>query len=252
METMRETRTFLGRRRNAALLSTLLLTYGCGGEAGAPASSSAAKAPAGVSAAMAAGAEAVTATATPTSAPVVVFLGDSLTAGYGLSEPDAFPALIAEQLERAGRSARVVNAGVSGDTTAGGLSRLDWLLQQKPAVVLVALGANDGLRGVPVAETERNLRRIVERVKAAGAEVVLAGMMLPPNYGPEYTRDFQALFPKLAREQGVPLVPFLLEGVAAEPNLNLADGIHPNVEGQKIVATTVYPFVTAALARAQG
>lgn len=173
------------------------------------------------------------------SAPLVVFLGDSLTAGYGLAEDQAYPAVIRERLAAEGVAARVVNAGISGDTTAGGLARLDWLLRQKPSVVVVALGANDGLRGVPLAQTESNLRRILERLQAAGARPLLAGMMIPPNYGPDYTRGFAALYPRLARELAVPLIPFLLAGVAAEADLNQADGIHPTAEGQKELAETV-------------
>ena len=182
-------------------------------------------------------------------APLVVFLGDSLTAGYGLSEEEAFPALVAERLGERGIAARVVNAGVSGDTTAGGLSRLPWLLRQDPAVVVVALGGNDGLRGLPLSQTEENLRRILLGCKEAGARVILAGMMIPPNYGPEYFDGFRDLFPRLAREQEVPLIPFLLEGVAAEPHLNLPDGIHPTAEGQEQVAGNVLPFVVEALGR---
>lgn len=181
------------------------------------------------------------------SAPLVVFLGDSLTAGYGLAEDQAYPAVIAEKLEAEGIPARVVNAGVSGDTTAGGRARLDWLLKQKPAVVVVALGANDGLRGFPLQETETNLRAILTRIKASGARPLLAGMLIPPNYGPEYTRGFAELYPRLARELDVPLIPFLLEGVAAETDLNQADGIHPTAEGQKRVAETVLAFLRPLL-----
>jgi len=173
--------------------------------------------------------------------PTVVFLGDSLTAGLGLAEEEAFPALVATELARRGLPLRAVNAGVSGDTSAGGLARLDWLLGQSPAVLVVGLGANDGLRGLSLERTEENLRAIVTRARGAGAEVLLLGMKLPPNYGPEYTERFEALYPRLAGELGVPLVPFLLEGVAAEPELNLPDGIHPNAEGQRLVAGNVLP-----------
>jgi acyl-CoA thioesterase-1 len=175
----------------------------------------------------------------PDDAPLVVFLGDSLTAGFGLGEEQAFPALVGEELARRGTPVRVINGGISGDTTAGGLERLDWLLAQEPDLVLVELGANDGLRGQPLEAIEANLRAIVERARASGAEVMLAGMRIPPSYGPEYAAGFEAIFPKLAREQGVALIPFLLDGVAARPELNLPDGIHPNVEGQKIVARSV-------------
>jgi len=178
---------------------------------------------------------------------LVLFLGDSLTAGYGLDEGQAFPAVVGELLRAEGVASRVVNAGVSGDTTAGGLARLGWLLRQQPDVVVVALGANDGLRGLDLGATEENLRQIIEGCRGAGAKVILAGMLLPPNYGPDYTRAFAELYPRLAEELGVELIPFLLDGVAADPELNLGDGIHPNAEGQRRVAANVVPFVIAAL-----
>lgn len=171
--------------------------------------------------------------------PTVVFLGDSLTAGLGLGEEEAYPALVGELLAERGLPIRVVNAGVSGDTSAGGLARLDWLLSQRPAIVFVALGANDGLRGQPVAAIAANLEAIVERSRAAGARVVLAGMKMPPNYGPEYTRDFEALYGALAQRERLPFLPFLLEGVAADPALNQPDGIHPTAEGQRRIAAAV-------------
>ena len=180
--------------------------------------------------------------------PVVVFLGDSLTAGLGLAEDQAYPALLARQLKAEGKPARVINAGVSGDTTAGGLSRLGWLLNQHPALVVVALG-NDGLRGLPVSEVEGNLRQIIRRTQAAGAGVLLLGMRLPPNYGP-YADQFTAVYPKLARELAVPLVPFLLKDVGGIRTLNQADGIHPTAQGQEIVAKNVLPYLEKALERA--
>lgn len=170
---------------------------------------------------------------------VIVFLGDSLTAGFGLDEEQAFPHLVEEALQAEGLDVRAVNAGVSGDTTAGGLSRLDWLLRQQPDVLVVGLGGNDGLRGLDLAASESNLRQLVSRAQEAGAEVLLLGMLIPPNYGPEYTGDFASMYPRLAAELDVALVPFLLEGVAGDPELNLPDGIHPNAEGQAIVAETV-------------
>jgi acyl-CoA thioesterase-1 len=178
--------------------------------------------------------------------PVVVFLGDSLTAGLGLAEEQAYPALLARQLKAEGKQARVINAGVSGDTTAGGLSRLGWLLNQHPALVVVALGGNDGLRGLPVAEVEGNLRQIIRRSQAAGAGVLLLGMRIPPNYGP-YADQFTAVYPKLAKELGVPLVPFLLKDVGGIRSLNQADGIHPTAKGQEIVAKNVLPYLEKAL-----
>jgi len=179
--------------------------------------------------------------------PTVVFLGDSLTAGLGLGEEAAYPALVGKLLAERGRPVRIVNAGVSGDTSAGGLARLDWLLSLQPDFLVVALGANDGLRGQPVASIEANLREIVRRGSAAGAQVVLAGMKMPPNYGPEYTRDFEAVYTRLARELDLPFLPFLLEGVAADPQLNQEDGIHPTAEGQRrislLVAELLQPLV---------
>lgn len=169
----------------------------------------------------------------------IAFLGDSLTAGYGLDAGQAFPALIDKKLKAEGRQVNVVNAGISGDTTAGGLSRLEWLLRTKPDVLVVSLGANDGLRGLPLASSEKNLRAILEKGKAAGARLLLVGMMIPPNYGPDYTRQFSEIYPRLAKELGVPLVPFLLEGVAGVRRLNQADGIHPTAEGQEILARTL-------------
>ncbi len=175
----------------------------------------------------------------PKKLPTVVFLGDSLTAGPGLPEEEAFPARAGEILTAAGHPVRVVNGGVSGDTTAGGLRRIDWLLRQKPAVVVVWLGANDGLRGFPVEETERNLREIIRRAKGAGARVLLCGMYVPPSYGPIYQKRFSSIFPRLARELHVAFSPFPLKDVAGKPDLNLPDGIHPNPGGQRIVAAVL-------------
>jgi len=180
------------------------------------------------------------------SAAKIVFLGDSLTAGLGLAEDEAYPALIERELRNEGKPVQVINAGVSGDTTAGGLSRLGWLLGQRPDVVVVALGANDGLRGLPLSEIETNLREIVRRSEAAGARVLLVGMRMPPNYGP-YADDFAALFPRLAKELDVPLVPFLLAGVGGIRGLNQADGIHPTADGQEILAKNVLPYLSGML-----
>mgnify|MGYP002624903916 CR=1 FL=1 len=182
----------------------------------------------------------------------VVFLGDSLTAGLGLPEEAAFPALVEHRLREEGLPVRVVNAGVSGDTSAGGLNRLDWLLRQRPDILFVSLGANDGLRGLEPEMTERNLRQIVERGRAAGVEVILAGMRLPPNYGAAYVDSFEEIFPRLARELDVAWVPFLLEGVAGRRRLNLPDGIHPNAEGHEIIAEVVLPVVRDAVTEAAG
>jgi len=175
----------------------------------------------------------------PETGPLIVFLGDSLTAGLGLPGDLAYPAVIGERLSREGTAVRIVNAGVSGDTTAGGLSRVDWLLRQRPDILVIGLGANDGLRGQPLENAESNLRAIISRARAAGARVLLLGMRIPTNYGPDYTAAFSAMYPRIARTENVALVPFLLEGVGGRAELNLADGLHPNARGQQIVAENV-------------
>jgi len=181
--------------------------------------------------------------------PRVLFLGTSLTAGYSLSLDAAYPARLAELLEERGTPIEVVNAGVSGDTSAGGLARLDWLLREPPDLVFVELGANDGLRGLPVEATEENLLKVIHRAQAVGAGTIVAGMLMPPNYGEEYTERFAAIFPRVAKNTQSPLVPFLLDRVAADPSLNLSDGIHPNPEGHERVAETVLPFFVEWLDR---
>ena len=179
--------------------------------------------------------------------PLVIFLGDSLTAGNGLPADSAFPSLVAEMSRERGRPLRVVNAGVSGDTTAGGLDRVMWLLEQKPDLLVVGLGVNDAFRGQPVDRIEANVRAIVTRAKSAGARVLLLGMRVPTNYGPDYTEAFAAIYPRIAKSEKVSLMPFLLDGVGGHPELNLDDGIHPNREGQRIVATNVLVYVERAL-----
>jgi acyl-CoA thioesterase-1 len=179
--------------------------------------------------------------------PVIVVLGDSLTAGFGLTPDEAFPAVLEQKLRREGYHDRVVNAGVSGDTTGAGLRRVDWVLRSQPAIAIVALGANDGLRHQSVAAMRENLIEIVRRLRAAGARVLLTGMRVPPNYGPEYTRAFAAVFPDVARTTGVPLAPFLLDGVAGEARLNQPDGIHPTAEGQRLIANHLWPYLKPLL-----
>jgi acyl-CoA thioesterase-1 len=179
--------------------------------------------------------------------PLVVCLGDSLTAGYGLAADQAWPALVESTLRAEGRRLRVLNAGVSGDTTAGGLSRLRWLLKQDPDLLVVALGGNDGLRGLPVESTRANLAGIIDGAREAGVEVLLLGMRMPPNLGPDYTRDFERVYTELADELDVRLVPFLLEGVAGRADLNQPDGIHPTAEGQRILAKNVLPALRELL-----
>ncbi len=175
--------------------------------------------------------------------PRVVFLGDSLTAGHGLDGRFAFPEVLGRAMAKKGLPIDVINAGVSGDTSAGGLARLSWLLTQKPAIVVLELGANDGLRGLPTRGTEANLRQIIERTRKAGACVLLVGMKVPPSLGPDYVRRFDDIYPRLARELKVPLVPFLLAGVAGIPALNQADGIHPTARGQELAAGNVLPLL---------
>ena len=183
--------------------------------------------------------------------PLVIFLGDSLTAGYGLPADQAYPSLVGAALRERGSPARVVNAGVSGDTTSGAIGRLDWLLDQRPDLLVVGLGANDALRGQPVARIEANLLTIVRRAKASGARVLLLGMKIPTNFGPEYTSAFAAVYPRVAGRENVPLMPFLLEGVGGRIELNLDDGIHPNERGHRIVASNVLPYVIRALGGAK-
>ncbi|MFP3942238.1 MAG: arylesterase [Thermoanaerobaculia bacterium] len=230
--------------RAALGLLVVVLLAGCGSDGSGPSGT------AGGGASARSSADGASAAAME-EAPLVVFLGDSLTAGLGLGEAEAFPARIEEELLDEGHRVEVINAGVSGDTSTGGLSRLDWLLSQDPEIVVVGLGANDGLRGLPVEATEENLRRIVTRSREAGAEVVLLGMKIPPSYGVDYAGRFEDLYRRIADDLDVPLVPFLLEGVAAKPALNLPDRIHPNARGHELIAETVYPYVEDALDEAK-
>ncbi len=172
--------------------------------------------------------------------PRIVAFGDSLTAGLGVSLGDAYPEQLARQLREQGFAYDVINAGVSGDTSAGGLRRVEWILKSQPVLVILELGVNDGLRGQSLKETYDNLNAIIQRFQAQGVIVVLAGMRLPLNYGDEYTREFSALYERLAKENGVPLIPFFLEGVATRRHLNQGDGIHPTSEGYAIVAQNVW------------
>ncbi len=182
-------------------------------------------------------------------AKTILFLGDSLTAGYGLPVEESFPNLIARRLEHQGSGVEVLNAGVPGDTSAGGSRRIDWLLRRRIDVLVLELGANDMLRGLPLGLTRDNLQAIIDKTRAKYPEVkvVVAGMLAPPNLGPEYTAEFRNLFPELARANDAALIPFLLEGVAARPELNLADGIHPNAEGHRIVAEQVWAILKPLL-----
>ena len=168
----------------------------------------------------------------------LLFFGDSLTAGYGLSPEEAFPALIEKELNKKERVARVTNAGLSGETSAGGLARIDWVLRQPIDIFILELGANDGLRGLPLDQTRKNLQGILDKVKNKNpnAKLVIAGMMVPPNMGQQYSKEFSKIYPDLAKKNNATLIPFLLEGVGGNEKLNQADGIHPNVEGHRIIA----------------
>lgn len=168
---------------------------------------------------------------------VILFFGDSLTAGYGLNPEDAFPAVVNKSLNNSGVDVRVINSGLSGETSAGGLTRIDWVLRQPVDVFVLELGANDGLRGLPITETRKNLQLIIDKVKAKNpaCKIVMAGMMVPPNMGKEYSDSFRGLFPEIAKKNKAVLVPFLLDGVAGVERLNQADGIHPTAEGHAIV-----------------
>lgn len=180
---------------------------------------------------------------------VIVALGDSLTAGLGVAPDETYPARLQARLTREGYAYRVVNAGVSGDTTAGGRRRVDWVLRTGPEIVIVALGANDGLRGQSPQAMRANLDEIVARLRAAGARVLLAGMRLPPNYGVEFTREFADVFPAVARHAQVAFMPFLLDGVAADQRLNQADGIHPTAAGYQMIADRLWPYLRPLLRR---
>jgi acyl-CoA thioesterase-1 len=182
--------------------------------------------------------------------PRIVALGDSLTAGYGLPADQAYPVLLQRRVDDAGLAYEVVNAGVSGDTSAGGLSRLDWALEGDVRVLIVALGGNDGLRGLPVRELRGNLSTIIERAEARNIAVILAGMEAPPNFGRDYVVAFHQVFPELAEKYDVSFVPFLLDGVAGSESLNQRDGIHPTAEGARIVTENVWAALEPLL-RAQ-
>ena len=180
---------------------------------------------------------------------VIVAFGDSLTAGLGVTPEDSYPSRLQARLRTEGYDYRVVNAGASGDTTAGGLRRVDWALKNKPEVVIVALGANDGLRGQDLASVRANLDAIVARFQKAGVRVLVAGMEVPPNYGARYTADFRRMFRDVALKRGAVFMPFLLDGVAGNPRLNQPDGIHPTPEGYRIVVEHLWPHLEPMLRR---
>ena len=183
------------------------------------------------------------------SRPRIVFLGDSLTAGYGLDVEQSVPSLIQKELDAGGYKYEVVNAGVSGDTSAGGLRRLDWSLDGNVRILVIELGANDGLRGLPVTDMKQNLKAIIARARQRGIGVLLTGMEAPPNYGPAYTADFRRVFRDVAGEEHVPFMPFYLYGVAGNPSLNIADGMHPNPAGARIVEANLWRALTPMLSK---
>ena len=172
----------------------------------------------------------------------ILFFGNSLTAGYGLDTQEAFPALIQDRLDSLDLNYTTINSGISGETTSGGLNRIDWVLEQEVDIFVLELGANDGLRGVPVDKTKENLQAIIDKVaeKNANTKIILAGMQIPPNMGQQYASNFKAIFPALAKKNDIAIIPFLLEGVAGIKQLNQKDGIHPTADGQKIVRDNVW------------
>lgn len=177
----------------------------------------------------------------------VLALGDSLTAGYGLEQDESFPAQLEKALLAAGYAVKVVNAGVSGDTSAGGLARIEWALADRPQIVVVELGANDALRGLDPAQTHANLDQIIARLNQAGCRVILAGMQSPRNLGPDYNNTFDQIYPNLAKRYDLLFYPFFLEGVATEPDLNQVDGIHPNSSGVRLIVKGLQPLVVLAI-----
>lgn len=183
--------------------------------------------------------------------PRIVAFGDSLTAGLGVTADEAYPAELQRRLDVLGFRYRVVNAGVSGETTAGGLRRVAWILRSKPEIVILELGANDGLRGLRVEETRANLEQIIQQIQQSGTQVVLAGMKLPPNYGQDYLSAFERLYPDLAKRYRLPLIPFFLEAVAASQALNQADGIHPTAQGYRAIVDKMLPTLQPVLTAVQ-
>ena len=179
----------------------------------------------------------------------ILFFGNSLTAGYGIDPEESFAGRTQSRLDSLKKEYRVINGGLSGETTAGGLRRLDWFLEEEPYLFVLELGGNDGLRGIALTETKKNLLAIVDKVRAKypNTKIILAGMQIPPNMGQEYTEEFKAIYPAVAKEKNIELIPFLLEGVAGDPDLNLPDGIHPTAEGHRLVMETLWPYISKAL-----
>ncbi len=184
--------------------------------------------------------------------PQVLAFGDSLTAGYGLPASAAFPARLQARLKGDGVDVNIVNAGVSGDTTTDGLARLDWALADKPDFVILALGANDALRGIDPKIVRANLDKMIDKIQASGAKLLLLGMLAPPNWGAQYEHDFDRIYPELAKAHGVPLYPFFLDGVAMDPNLNQPDGLHPNERGVAVLVDRIAPLVAQMIGKPAG
>ena len=220
------------------LIASFVLFYGCGRQEKPAPNPASTAAPAAPPAAPAAAAD---------TRPAIVCFGDSITAGFGLDAGQSFPDLLQQDLDRRGLSYRVLNLGVSGDTTQDGLARVPIAVAEKPAIVVLELGGNDGLRGIPLAITQANLAQMIEAFQAAGARVVLAGMSLPPNYGPAFIQKFQAIYKDLAAKYKVTLIPFLLEGVGAHDEFMQRDGIHPNAAGARKVEALVMKTLTPLL-----
>jgi len=189
-----------------------------------------------------------------TTTPVILFFGNSITAGYQLAIEQAFPAIIQDWLDSLGYDYQVVNAGLSGETTASGKNRIEWVLRTVPDIFVLELGANDGLRGLPLEETPKNLQAIIDQVRAANpnVKIILAGMKVPPNLGPDYTKGFESIFSEVAEKNEATLIPFILEPVAGNPDLNLPDGIHPTPEGHLLVAAEVWKYLQPLLAQPRG
>lgn len=175
-----------------------------------------------------------------TSEKKLVILGDSLTEGYGVAKESAFPFLIEKKIKSDGKKWKVINAGVSGSTTASAPSRLKWLLKNKPDLILIILGANDGLRGLKIPDSKKNLKEAIQLISKENIKVVLGGLYMPPNYGQQYTSEFKKMYSDISTEMKIPLIPFILDKVAGDPKLNQIDGIHPNEEGHKIIADTIF------------
>lgn len=224
-------RNFKSHFCHILLLVVLVLSAACRGSNGSPEPVSRPAAPAPAT---------VTVSTAREELPAIVAFGDSLTAGYGLSEDVNYTTLLQKKLDDKGLRYRVVNAGVSGDTSAGGVRRIDWALEGNVKYLILELGGNDGLRGLPVAEMKKNLAAIIERAQSKGVTVILAGIEAPPNLGAEYTRDFRQAFRDLATKYKTPFLPFVLEGVGGDPAMNQPDGIHPNAEGEKIMTENVW------------